>query len=157
MSNKRLFFLWFLFWFLSSFVFGELLLEVRAASFFRERDFQRVPEFFTGREYSASKLYCRSIPEQREGFYFVIKLAGEDEGLSDGACWVLDWITQTDPAARSKRIPVSQPGLLEDEVFLGLTGSDWPDPDLRPLAWRIRLLGPQNQTLVERKSFLWSK
>ena len=42
---------------------GELKLEVRNREFFTVKDFKRIPEFFTGREFSGWKVYCRSNPQ----------------------------------------------------------------------------------------------
>lgn len=40
-------------------------------------------------------------------------------------------------------------------LYLGLTGSDWPDPEIQPMAWKIELLGPGSTVVAEWKSFLW--
>lgn len=40
-------------------------------------------------------------------------------------------------------------------LYLGLTGGDWPDEEVLPLAWRIELLDDEGLLLAEWKSFLW--
>ena len=44
---------------------------------------------------------------------------------------------------------------LKGWLYLGLTGSDWPSPEVQPLAWRIELLDAAGKTLADWKSFLW--
>ena len=40
-------------------------------------------------------------------------------------------------------------------LYLGLTGNDWPEKEIKPLAWRIELLDANGTLLAEWKSFLW--
>jgi len=44
---------------------------------------------------------------------------------------------------------------LDNWLYLGLTGADWPGEDVHPLAWRIELLDTGGNLLAEWKSFLW--
>jgi hypothetical protein len=69
--------------FLASPCGGEVKLEVRNREFFTVKDFKRIPEFFTGREFSGWKVYCRSNPQVRDGFYFVVKVGGKKRKLTD--------------------------------------------------------------------------
>ncbi|HEX2099215.1 MAG TPA: hypothetical protein VHF69_01045, partial [Candidatus Synoicihabitans sp.] len=40
-------------------------------------------------------------------------------------------------------------------LLIGLTGSDWPDPEERPVAWQVRVLD-ESAELAHEQSFLWS-
>ncbi len=44
---------------------------------------------------------------------------------------------------------------LRKWLYLGLTGPDWPSPEIEPLAWKIELLDASGSVLAEWKSFLW--
>jgi hypothetical protein len=40
-------------------------------------------------------------------------------------------------------------------TLAGLTGADWPQPEARPVAWRLRVLNGAGQELAAEQSFLW--
>jgi hypothetical protein len=40
---------------------------------------------------------------------------------------------------------------------LGLTGPDWPDPKINPVAWRLTLLEADGRVLGMERSYLWEK
>jgi hypothetical protein len=44
---------------------------------------------------------------------------------------------------------------LKKWLYLGLTGSDWPSPEVTALAWKLELLDSAGNVLSEWKSFLW--
>ncbi|MEK9772764.1 MAG: hypothetical protein VW576_04300 [Opitutae bacterium] len=149
--------LWFVFLSLAIQLWSNVELEVRNKSYFSVRDFKRIPEFFRGEEYEGWKVYCRSRPNEREGFYFVVKVDGSLKKLPQGVHWALDWIVAPDPMAQSIKIPIDNKEILGKEVFIGLTGQDWPDPSAKPLAWRLCLVGGEGDTIAKSQSFLWSK
>lgn len=136
-------------------LWAKIELEVRNKSYFSTRDFKRIPEFFSGQEYEGWKVYCRSDRNHRDGFYFVVKVNGSDQGLSENAYWVLDWITSLDPVAQTVKIPIENPKIFGKEVFIGLTGDDWPDKSVQPLAWRLRLMDGKDALIAKSQSFLW--
>ena len=45
------------------------------------------------------------------------------------------------------------------EVYLGLTGNDWPDKGVSIVVWRLTVGRVQlnNDVLAEKESFMWSK
>lgn len=149
--------LWFVFIILTTHLFSKVELEVRNKSYFFVPDFKRIPEFFSGQEFQGSKVYCRSRPNEREGFYFVVKVNGSVKNLPHGVYWILDWVTPLDPMAQSIKIPIDNAGISGKEVFIGLTGGDWPGPSVKPLAWRLCLVGEEGTTIAKMQSFLWSK
>jgi hypothetical protein len=143
--------------FFSSSLSAQVKISLRNKAYFTVPDFKRIPEFFTGREFSGWKVYCRTNPADREGFYFVVKVTGGVPPLSAGCHWLLEWITPLDPTAQQKKVLLSEQKISGKEVFIGLTGSDWPDPSVQPIAWSLSLVDSEERILGQSQSFLWSK
>jgi hypothetical protein len=40
---------------------------------------------------------------------------------------------------------------------LGLTGPDWPDLKVNPVAWKLDILTADGKRLASEKSYLWEK
>lgn len=146
--------LWF---FCASILSAQVKISLRNKAYFSVRDFKRIPEFFTGKEFSGWKVYCRTNPSNREGFYFVVKVSGDIRQLNVGSHWLIEWITPLDPVAQQNKIPISDLKISGKEVFIGLTGSDWPDPSVQPIAWSLSLVDSEERILGHSQSFLWSK
>ena len=137
---------------------GDIDLEIRNRTFITTEEFSRIPELFTGVEYSGSRLYIRSDPSNRTGFYFVVKVVGQgNSSLSEQSHWSIDWISSSSPEVRSVKLPLAEKNIFGKEVFIGLTGEDWPDRSIKLLAWRLRLMENDLKPLSEMQSFLWSK
>jgi hypothetical protein len=43
-----------------------------------------------------------------------------------------------------------------NEIFIGLTGEDWPKKDNVPTAWRFTIKDANGAVLGEKQSYLWS-
>ena len=136
---------------------AQVNISLRNKAYFTVRDFKRIPEFFTGKEFSGWKVYCRTNPADREGFYFVVKVTGDVPQSSADCHWLLEWITPLDPTAQQKKVSLPAQNILGKEVFIGLTGSDWPDPSVQPIAWSLSLVDSKEGILGKSQSFLWSK
>ena len=119
--------------------------------------FKRISEYFTGRENPGSRLLCRSRPASRAGLYLILSLSERSRNLPEGATFLLEVIRPDSPEPKTFRIPVPAERPRGKEAYVGLTGEDWPDPEARPVAWRLRLLDSAGATLFDRKSFLWEK
>ena len=141
----------------SAHLYAEVRLDLRNKSYFSDRDFKRIPEFFTGKEFSGWKVYCRTNPKERGGFYFVVKVKGDLPELSTGSHWRLNWITSLDPAAQQIKVPLTHQNISDKEVFIGLTGTDWPDSSVEPIAWSLALVNAEEKIIAQTQSFLWSK
>ncbi|WP_277507993.1 MULTISPECIES: hypothetical protein [unclassified Ereboglobus] len=124
--------------------------EYRAAE-----SFDRISEYFSGRENTGGQIVLRTRPESREGYYFFtrVKIPGD----ISGARIVLDVIMPTSPDPKTYSLPA--PPLRKGALILnpGLTGADWPDAKARPTAWRLRLLAADGAEIFSRQSYLWSK
>jgi hypothetical protein len=118
--------------------------------------FMRVSEYFTGRESPGRKqTVLRTEPDARMGFYFLARLKNSGEAIS-GSKLELHIITPLSPQPVVYTFPADVP--KGNYVYnLGLTGKDWPDPEMNPVAWRLVLLGGDGQEIAAQQSYLWSK
>jgi len=96
------------------------------------------------------------VPSSRTepaGQYFITRLAGLEAGEEIVEARMTLFTTQgKEPGTYTWDLS----GLrLADWLYLGLTGEDWPDEDILPLAWKIELLDGKGTLLAEWKSFLW--
>lgn len=119
------------------------------------QSFMRVSEYFTGRENSGGQTYLRSKPEERAGYYFLMRVKNTGDRLQ-AARLELQVITPRSPAPATYTHAVEVP--RGTHVFqVGLTGTDWPTPEEAPVAWRITVYDSQGNLLVSDQSYLWSK
>lgn len=117
--------------------------------------FQRISEYFTGRENPGSWTIVRTQPEVRPGFYFVVRVKNRGP-LIRGTHFAISVILPGHPDPRTYDFPADVPA--KGKVFqLGLTGSDWPGEKIYPLAWKVDLLASDGSVLTTEQSFLWSK
>jgi len=117
--------------------------------------FQRVSEYWTGRENDGSINVLRTRPAERAGYYWLIRLRNDGAPLA-GAKFELAVITLAAPTPRTFSFPVTLAAgsALYD---LGLTGADWPGAKARPVAWRLRVIAADGRTLIAEQSFLWAQ
>lgn len=117
--------------------------------------FERVPEFFTGKEYTGRQIVLRTHPEERGGFYFLARLKNPAGALSS-AKFSLQVIAPNDPRPKTFSFPTTLPA--GTSVFsIGLTGPDWTNHQDPPVAWKLELQRDDGQVLATAKSFLWEK
>ena len=94
-------------------------------------------------------------PERREGFYYLVRVANSGEALA-GATFVLRVISPLGPDPKIISFPVEIP--KRSKVFLlGLTGPEWPNQEVHPVAWKLELRSPTDEILASAQSFLWQK
>jgi hypothetical protein len=116
--------------------------------------FKRISEYFDGRENTGREIVLRTHPDQRTGFYFLVRV--KNPGAARKVTFQLQLIEQGTPTPR----PTTFAGELRagTSVFqLGLTGPDWQDAKSQPVAWHLQVLGDDGRVLVTEKSFLWEK
>jgi len=128
--------------------------------FFRymtDEDFRRLDEYFRGEEVVGRRHIVRSSPEVRDGYYFTLRTRPDWRKLPEGATLVMD-VVHPDGVR-----PVEYTFALDEtirswrgEIFFGLTGEQWPGGRGEPIAWKLRILGPENELLAVEESFLWS-
>lgn len=116
--------------------------------------FKRISEYFDGKENTGGLTILRTQPDQRGGYYFLVRTANPGGPRSVSAR--LEVIT----SATAKPVVHTFPLELktgETTVQLGLTGSDWPEAHTSPVAWRLDLTDAGGRVLVTEKSYLWEK
>jgi hypothetical protein len=116
--------------------------------------FKRISEYLDGRENTGGEAVFRTHPDQRDGYYFLVRVANPGAARSLKAS--LEIITTA--AAKTVNYTFSPELKHGDTVFhLGLTGADWPDPKINPVAWKLDLLDADGHVLASEKSYLWEK
>lgn len=118
-----------------------------------EESFERIVEYFGGKESYPGIVVQRTQQDKRGGFYFLVRLS-EPKQVPAGSTWKLEVIR---PAAdKAEAYTFAFDAASGKPVYqLGLTGADWPDPKVNPTAWRVTLLSPEGKVLVSQHSFLW--
>lgn len=116
--------------------------------------FKRIAEYFDGKEHNGSEAIRRSHPETRSGYYFFVRV--KNPGALRPAQAALKVVTSSSAQAVSYQFPVELKA--GDTVFnIGLTGADWPDAELHPVAWKLDFLDPDGKVLATEASYLWEK
>lgn len=117
--------------------------------------FERISEFFTGKENEGREIVLRTHADARSGYYFLTRVKNSGSALSN-AKFSLQVITATSPEPKTFSFPAAV--AAGAHVFhLGLTGVDWPDRKNPPVAWKLELVREDGQVVATAKSFLWEK
>lgn len=116
-------------------------------------DFDRISEYFNGRENTSGQTILRTHPADRAGYYFLSRV--KSQAAQTGAKFVLTVIRPDSPDPQVYSFSTAL-AAGESVVQLGLTGPAWPGgKKAQPVAWKLALLGANGQLIVEHKSFLW--
>ena len=116
--------------------------------------FNRISEYFNGKENTGGAIVVRTHPEQRAGFYFLVSAV--NSGSPIAVKINLELIAPDDHKPRTYTFAADLKA-GKNVLNLGLTAGDWPDAAANPVAWKIDLVGPDGQTLAGEKSYLWEK
>ena len=125
--------------------------------YMHEDQFIRIGEYMTGKEEQGKRLILRTNPDVRDGYYFTLILDEQLRRLPQGVTIEGEFHTpkSLDVQTHTFKLPNSRP--KTKEIFVGLTGEDWPYGDSRvPSAWRFTLKDANDQVLGTAKSYLWS-
>jgi hypothetical protein len=117
--------------------------------------FDSISEHFTGREEHGHRVVQRTTPDQRAGFYYLVRVRNEGTARAD-ARFSLQVVSPASPETKTYAFPA----LIASgtTVFqLGLTGPEWPDRKAHPVAWKLELLSADGRVLASEQSFLWAK
>ena len=128
---------------------------VRLLPEYRTADsFKRVSEYFSGKENTRGATVLRTKPASRDGYYFTLRTKS---AKPIEVAWIeLQYISPVSADPRTESFAVSLPAGSHLTRF-GLTGTDWPGPKARPVAWKLRILGADGAELATDQSYLWSK
>ena len=116
--------------------------------------FKRISEYFDGRENTGGQQVVRTHPDQRAGYYFVVRTAGASAPIPVKIN--LEVITAIQARPRTHTFTA---GLKagNNVLNLGLTGADWLDARANPVAWKLEIVAADGRVLVTEKSYLWEK
>ena len=127
------------------------------AQFLSDNEFKRISEYFNGADNPGNRAIIRSQTDNREGLYLIFELDQSVSNLPSSAVFKVEIIDNLEKLAKSYQFPIDLAKYLKTrEVLLGITGSDWPDPDKKALAWRITLTDGKENELAVHESFLWA-
>ncbi len=117
--------------------------------------FDRISEYFGGRESTSRHVVLRTQTDARAGYYFLVRV--KSAAPVEASVFELTVVRPDHPEPKVFRFPAPVPA--KETVFqFGLTGRDWPSGDkANPVAWKLALLGAEGRVLAEQKSFLWEK
>lgn len=128
---------------------------VRVFSGWREAgSFKRISEYFTGRENTGGVDVRRTRPEERGGYYFLVRT--DNAGPARDVSFRLEIVTPESSKPRHFEFMAHLPA--GGQVYqLGLTGADWPGREIDAMAWKLEVRDASGATLASEKSFLWEK
>ncbi|MBA3848543.1 MAG: hypothetical protein C0502_00925 [Opitutus sp.] len=128
---------------------------VRVYSGWRDAgSFKRISEYFTGRENTGGEIVVRTHPEQRAGYYFLVRT--RNTGAPFDGRFEFQVVLPNSPQPRAFRFPAAVPA--GEAVFhLGVTGADWPDSKTGAVAWKLDLRNAAGEPLAAQQSYLWEK
>ena len=119
------------------------------------QSFERISEYFTGKENTGSQVVLRSQPATHAGYYFLARVTNSGPALASAKV-VVSVIKPDVAQPKVYSFPVALPA--GDTVFdVGLTGADWAGPKINPVAWKIEVVTTDGRLLGVKKSFLWEK
>jgi hypothetical protein len=116
--------------------------------------FKHISEYFNGRENTHGEVMLRTHPDQRAGYYFLVRLA--NSGAIVPVKINLQLITPTDTKLRVHSFALDLSS-GETVLNLGFTGADWPDAKANPVAWKLDVVAADDRVLATEKSYLWDK
>lgn len=128
---------------------------VRAFTGWRDAaSFKHISEYFDGKENTHGEAMLRTQPDQRAGYYFLVRTANPGAPRAVKLSLVLS--LPNEPKARTFSFAADLPS-GETVLNLGLTGTDWPDAKTNPVAWKLDILAADGRVLATEKSYLWEK
>jgi len=132
---------------------GGVEIKTAYTRYYEAGEIRSIPQYFganlLGQRF---RTIVASNPDQPSGQYFITRIDSSSNDLPVSARMSL---YSTASKELSEWTWDLEDIRLDNWVYLGLTGEDWPDKEVLPLAWRIELLDSAGTTLAEWKSFLW--
>jgi len=119
-------------------------------------DFFRIREFFTGDESTGDRVYLRSRPEEREGYYWIVPLR-MIHNYADIHKVHIQVQVPNEIDLYTKTFTINDLDKNKRYLWIGLTGEDWPGARRKPIAWSLRLEDREDQEIAQHKSFLWNR
>ena len=149
--------LYILSWVTPLLAWGESHVRLLTESYFTHYDFVRVSEYFTGKENTSGRVIVRSNETERDGLYLLLALDFPDKDSQPKPYKLVLQILDSeslDPVTYS--FLLSDHAIIQGELWLGLTGEDWPTPKKKIMAWHLAVQAKDDSILTNNQSFLWS-
>ncbi len=118
--------------------------------------FKRISEYMTGKEYVGDRVILRSRPDERTGYYFTLVLDEDVRRLPKGSQIVGEFYTPSSVEKQTHEFTLPKKLANTNEIFVGLTGEDWPQTGGVPSAWRFTIKDANGTVLAKKQSYLWS-
>ena len=138
----------------SSLGLSETRIRSVSEAYWTARDFSRIPEYFTGKEYQGNQVIVRT-QDARAGLYFVLELTEALEKLPKNCEVFVEVVRSDGPEAKLYKLSIPNETKGRREVLLGITGDDWDSPKIKPVAWRIEIKDSTGKLIASKQSFLW--
>lgn len=121
-----------------------------------EEEFQRISEFFTGKENPGRRIIARTDPSRRAGWYFSVRLRENPyrQEMVENAV-LLEVIRPGQAEAAQYRFTLGPVPRRNPEFLIGLTGEEWSSRAASPTAWQLTFFDATGEVAARRKSFLW--
>jgi hypothetical protein len=116
--------------------------------------FKHISEYFDRQENTHGEVMMRSQPDQRGGYYFLLRLTNAGAPATVH-CRIQLIMPSGPPTTEFTFTPELKSGATV--LNLGLTGRDWPGPKINPVAWKLTLTASDGRVLATDKSYLWEK
>lgn len=126
--------------------------------YIKEEQFKRINEYLTGTENVGDRVIFRTDPKSRDGYYFTLILDEDVRKLPKGTVIVGEFYTPTSVEKQTHTFTFTKKRPKTKEIFIGLTGADWPAdiaPQIAPAAWHFTIQDANGNTLGSKKSYLW--
>lgn len=118
--------------------------------------FKRFSEYMNGAEHQGGRMILRTNPEERDGYYFTLIIDKKVRDLPKGTVVIGEFFTPQSVEAQIHEFTLPNKRPKTKEIFLGLTGEDWPQVGGVPGAWRFTIKNASGVTLGTKQSYLWS-
>ncbi|MFQ3224963.1 MAG: hypothetical protein ACI8Z5_001217 [Lentimonas sp.] len=119
-------------------------------------DFKRASEYMTGKENRGNRVIIRTDKSDRAGYYFVLMLDEKVRDLPSGTYIEGEFFTPKTLDKQEYTFPLPSKLPKSKEIFIGLTGEDWPNQSDIPSAWKFTIKNSNGDVLATEKSYLWS-
>lgn len=117
-------------------------------------DLTRIGEHFTGEARHPGRIVAQSQTDSREGLYFILFLDSPLHTLPSDASATIEILRDGQYKPETFTMELGDAPQRGRELYLGLTGSDWPVGSSKPTAWRVSIRSGSEEIAV-RESFLW--
>lgn len=124
--------------------------------YMEEEQFKRISEYWSGTEKLGKRVILRTDPNVRDGYYFTLILDKKLRKLPKGTIIVGEFFTPVSSDMQTHEFVLPSKRPKTKEVFVGLTGEDWPEAGGTAGAWRFTIQDANGNVLGERQSYLWS-